>query len=1381
MSEYLFLQEYDAEHLSAVEQLVERSIERLPYTLAVPVANAFAAIASGRYQRAMNLVLDFFEISVQYSSVVMLRLLHKLSTPSSMQLAASIVKKIDTKRPLSFGDWVNDFFSPMMALLEKEMPGHPLVAAMCGNIYTRRINRLMGGKNEASIVKIRNDYRGHGNTLSEELYKSVLYSLEPRLVMMLRSLEPFTYGTAVAVDADGNAWCMNGTTPQRVENSCSLLPGHYYLCGDGETTDLFPLVFMDGERFVYVFSTLKDESAGFLSSNENAMRFESDVMNDDIDGYLKRFVPSFDVAKELNWDEFLACMQQETSAYLDKVYKEKKYNRELFVERDNLTSMLYGFWESNATLFPLIGEAGQGKTNQLCYWTEKLNEGREAVLIFNSSDFSGETLDNAFRRIFGIKSKKGIKRHIDALHSKAQERGARVCFFFDALNECMKYYGKTSSGPLMLYDDILSLLVSEEYPCFKVVFTCRLYTWKNMILPEVATGNALIYTPENDSEVSVAGFTKEETRKAYSIYQELYRMHTPYEQLDARILLRLRDPLVMKFTSSNFLGKELSADMSDYTSVNLFDRMLSDIGNSYAGGMQCEILEALAEYLVGRYLDGEAADSIPVEQIKVAKDDSSDPLHTLSTRMYNSNGITIAYAELLNKAERPMLRETEKGIGAEKVLYVQFVYERFLEFMMGRALVRRMRADIDDVGRPVPAERYVSFLEAAEQDVLFMSAMRNALLIDTLATNNYGGIVELESCWGEHYSVMSLLTDTVNTLIRENYEEQLFALMYELLDVQPEQGVERIAEFNDVIRRIETSNADETVIARHKELNALLAPVKRLRKLASVSIVNGMLLTEYFNEGLYLHDAKELLWKLMCDPILEVRNDACVYVYYLSNKRYTLEHNLLQGNLALKIVKEMYAIIKSHSLLGNVVRRSCRDRLMVFLETATRLSVLLIIDKLLTQSKDSDVVVGELFDEMRSIFRYFTCDFRLIRLFMPFFQLVMRKQVTFQSSYVNNVMEYQTFWERASFGNDLLWKREGVTVAMTFLKHYQRFVLCNEDGCEGEEERFRDFYPHILSAYTTGDSFSYFILERILVIMGVSRWENIAPVVEEFFGERYRNNEWFDYSQMSMLYVLLQVGVNSTVGNGRLLEIFTRECEDWTCRNRGYFRGRRSASANPLGLYKRNVMSWYAHVYCVHSGDNVPHSGDERAVPLFYALIDKAIADNDKELLYHLVENISELITDFSYIETGLHLVKHILVRFDTQEKVDRLDAVKLAREGIYGYTLVRLVGNLFSTAKNYFPAKVDAFIQKDIVGLTFPGIPTYRDEILNYHPSGETLSDLLTHKFGKFLIWALLNKEVVDTFAIEAVDASIDAGDSFAWFEKVVRILVKHMFDVKL
>ena len=50
------------------------------------------------------------------------------------------------------------------------------------------------------------------------------------------------------------------------------------------------------------------------------------------------------------------------------------------------------------------------------------------------------------------------------------------------------------------------------------------------------------------------------------------------------------------------------------------------------------------------------------------------------------------------------------------------------------------------------------------------------------------------------------------------------------------------------------------------------------------------------------------------------------------------------------------------------------------------------------------------------------------------------------------------------------------------------------------------------------------------------------------------------------LDVLLQVGANSTAGNGRLLEIFTRECEDWTCRNRGYFRGRRSASANPLGL-----------------------------------------------------------------------------------------------------------------------------------------------------------------------------------------------------------------------
>jgi hypothetical protein len=218
-----------------------------------------------------------------------------------------------------------------------------------------------------------------------------------------------------------------------------------------------------------------------------------------------------------------------------------------------------------------------------------------------------------------------------------------------------------------------------------------------------------------------------------------------------------------------------------------------------------------------------------------------------------------------------------------------------------------------------------------------------------------------------------------------------------------------------------------------------------------------------------------------------------------------------------------------------------------------------------------------------------------------------------------------------------------------------------------------------------------------------------------------------------------------------------------------------------VGKYKRNVMSWYAAVYCAFTADGTAIEGDERPVPMFYQLIDSAFDSHDKELLVHLVENIQELITDMGLIRTALQLIKYILERLPDQAAIDAVDAVKLERGGVYQYDIVKLIGNTFSTAKNYFPAEIDAFIQKDIVGLSFPGAGAYREDILNYHPSGETLQDVLTHKFGNFLIYSLLHTEPIDRFAEEVIAASVSTPNSFAWFEQAVRIMVKHLFGKKL
>lgn len=1393
--QYIFLQDYSQEIAKQYDDLLNQHMELLPYTLSYPISQAVDKIKTEQYGAAMNHVLDFFEISVQYSSVLFFFfLLKEKSLEVTGQKALKVfVNKIDGKRPLSFGDWVNDLFVPVLQAAIREIPDNPFVQSMSQCVCSNRKNILLGGKNEASIVQIRNEYKGHSTTLSEEIYKGVLYTLEKRVMDMLNGLSALALYKFYAVEEYGMVWNMNGVNPnvENLQNISGLKPNHYYVCyerpeGTIDCVDLFPMVFMNEKRFVYLFQSLKDEHAAYISSNQNAVTYITDLQNEHIDTCFQRVVPSFDVSKELNWEELRVCMEGESKYFMERVYKEKKYNQELFVDRERLTDTLHQFWKSEKTFFPLLGEAGQGKTCQLCYWTEELLRQNKGVLIFNGADFSNITLDQKFKKIWGYSPRRDVMRLLRSLHEKAEQNNEFVYFFFDAINECLHYYQKEEAeeGPLYLYRDIARLLIHQDFPRFKVLFTCRFYTWKNLIQGNCLEEVKLMYQVGNEEELAIRNFTDNEVRKAYSIYQRLYQMTTSYEEIDKGLLIRLKDPLVLKFVSSNYLGQKLPNRTLEYTSLSLFEKMLWDMENSYAGRLQGEIVSAIGDYLLNKFLNGIPVSSISTECLKEAYHHEDNELHELATKIYKKDGITIAYAELLNKAERPILRETERIVENTSVSEITFIYERFLEFVMAKAFVVQMRRNINDQTQTIPAQAYLQALEKAVVNVVFIGAIRNALVIDCLQTRNYSTLLQLAALHSDNYIVMQLLTEVMNILIRENYENELFCLIDKMLSEEVEKGHELITQLNIVNKKIESNQADEEVIATYKKLSKKLAPVIRLRKLASITTINGILLTDYFNENLYQNDALSFLWRLMLNPIHEVRNDACMYTYYLSNKTHTLEYTPLKGNLCENIIHRMLNLVKSHTLLVTMAQKRMRKRAFIFFETATRLATLLIIDELMTR-KGSSNKVKDMMQEIESMARYFTGNFYLLRIFMPVLQILMRKQITFQVTYVNNAIEYQVFWNQAettNFSQKESWRRESIKEAMSFIGHHCRFHKnTNAPECLEEEKRFRDFHPCILSAYKSGSSFVYFTLERILIIMGATKWENVRPCIEGFFTEDFRKTEWFDYSQMSMLYVLFQISLYTKEEIPELIKIYTQEAKIWTLKCRGLFKAPHSHKANPDGVYKRNVMTWYCVVYCGKRGDqNVPE-GKEYGVPMFYELIDVAIKEKDKELLVHLIENISELITDFGYIHTGMNLLKYILLQYDTEEKVREIDEKLLERGGIYQYDLVRVVGNVLSTAKNYYQKEVDLFIKKTLVGLTFPGISGYREEILSYNPSGETLSDLFTHKFGKFLTWGLLFEDSIDQFAYEAMCTSVEASDCFSWYDQVVRILLKHLFKLNL
>ena len=398
--------------------------------------------------------------------------------------------------------------------------------------------------------------------------------------------------------------------------------------------------------------------------------------------------------------------------------------------------------------------------------------------------------------------------------------------------------------------------------------------------------------------------------------------------------------------------------------------------------------------------------------------------------------------------------------------------------------------------------------------------------------------------------------------------------------------------------------------------------------------------------------------------------------------------------------------------------------------------------------------------------KHLTANFTLFRIVLPFVQLVMRRQVLFQSDYVNNVIEYQTYWETHAI--DLaaiapfayLYSKQGQPDAPT-------------------AEQWKQWIPKVLEAYNSGDSLSYFALERILIIAGVADYQNVQPIVQALRAGCNRDTEWFDYSQMSFIYVLYQLGLKMPELPKEVEDMLTEWCVDWTLRCRGWFKGRNSYKANSMQLYKRNVMTWYAMVYCVRYGDNRDPEG--KSVPAFRQLINQAIETRDKELLVHLLNNISELVADSGYIYTSLDLLLSVMEQIPDKKTLDEFDANANLRYPDTKESVITLIGKILGTAKNYFPQQVNAFLTKDIIHLTFPGIGDYKDDILGYNPGGERLSDLFTHKFGNALIYTLIHEEAIDDVVVQALQATEKANDSFQWFELVVKIVFNKMFNLHL
>lgn len=1395
-----YIREYADDEKARICDMLTEAHECLPFSIMHPLQCFEDYLNKQEYLKAMICMLDFFEIASQYITAVLFTLMKEESLLNDKELE-KVINIIDTKRSLSFGDWANDIFCPVAKKAHNVLPESALASMICEKVFPKKNNLFTNWGKEPSLVSIRNNYKGHGSLLSEEIYKNVIYSVESRIWLFLEGMMPLKEYSFFSYNATEEKATFFNRCDQKYENGLpidkSIKSNHIYFYhrSSKKLYDASPLLIYDQVGFVYIFQTLKDENMYFISANEKAVPLTTMDYNDDFDELFKRFVPSFDINKEKNWDEILKLVIGETKSFLAKIYKEKKYNRELFVDRKVLSSFFREFISGDKTLFPLLGEAGQGKTNQLCFWGESLVKSNRAAFLFSSNEFSNITIEEKLRNIFSFNKRKPIEKLLDNLHDKAQENNEYIFFIFDALNECLNYKDSENigDGALDIYHDIRKLLVSDKYPRFKTLFTIRSYTWKRLIQKELCKEDPFMFTLDEGKEISISGFTDEELISAYTSYSRFFQTLTTIEELSSQefrpVFIRLKDPLILKIACTNYMQKVFPRDISAFSSINLFELTMKELVNNYAGNIQRDILEEFAAILHNEYCKGNPKDNIYISDLKQAFNNSSSPLYSIAQNLLTDGGegTSIAYGELLSKPGKPILRLIESDeLSTSDNEQIQFIYERFLEYMLAKAFIKEERRKTNG-SRIISADSYIKELQLSGANVVIMGALRNALIMTFLEDGDSSTIrtLALTANKVDNYEAMLLVTDVLNVMVRENYEDDLNNLISAIIADGGNDLKSIINEFKVLTQRIEIGKGTEEEVIKQLELIGQINPVAKMRELASMTM-NGIFQTDYFNEDLYNNPSQlyDHLWRLLLDPIDKVRNGISLYVYYLSKVNETSGYSPVKENIADKIVREIFKKIDTYSIGSILFSSQKRKEAIELIESGVRNALVLIIDSLVLETPPNYERTKILKEQIEIAFRHFTGNFALVKIVMPLLKTVLRRQVTVQAMYVNNSVEYQRFWNddcippTAEDGDH--WSRYKYKLLAPFLRDYYKQEHSG-DGASDTAYDFRNYYPVVLDAYTKGDSFSYFLLERVLVIQGLCNWERIRPIVVKFFDE-YRDNPLFDYSQMSMLYVLFQIIIKSDVPPPKeMFDIFYRECDDWERRCKGLFNAHNNYFANHGNPYKQYMMNWYSIVYCRHTGDGNAKEGDETPVPIFYKMVKDAYNTKDKELFFNCIENISVSVSDFGQWKTALPLLKYTMDLITEQKEIDEIDAIQIPGRDDYNVPITSFFGKVLGTIKNYFPKEVDSFVKKELSNSRYPGIDKYREDILNYNPSGETIGDLLTHKFGNFIVWGLMYNDDIGLFAEKTYAFGSTTKDYFDWFDSVIRLAFKSLFNVKI
>jgi len=1246
--------------------------------------------------------------------------------------------------------------------------------------------------------------------LDDEELKKILTILEPRLLDFLVAIMPIQDYTAFSVEKEApkkedeelHPYTINilkhDNSKCKIYSDMQLQKEHFYsIKGEikkrstllqKDIVSFTPMIVympvdrenIDKDWCTFLFQTLHSQDLGkmvYISPCENAKKQQVSHFKDDMLTYLQCALDedesssdSFNLdgykvkrTQEKSFDAYAGFAEVETKTFIGQMKKEK-YNPELFIARKELLSGFEQFMaDEQNRAFVLLGNAGSGKTNIVCNFTEKVVEHKDIVLTFYAKVFTDFTLESKLKEIFN-EPKIKVAELLENLNKQAKKEDKKVLFIFDAINECLNYNIKKGElqeydGPVKLIQDIDKILVKEKLTNIKVIITCRTYTWSEAIeSQEHSLNRGLYFTTKDmqesigeDKEIILSKFSYEEFDEVYPKYKEKFELLTTQEEIqEPRYRMtkeRLLDPLILKTASKDYKKRVLPTDIVELDSISLFEAQLQQLAKSEGAKQQLSILNAFTKYL--KSIRG---DAIKIHKLMDAYEDEFDAMHSLAKRLLkNEHGDNSYQLSLLIDAG---ILRIEHSTKYEEL---RFVYERFHEYMLARLFIDEESEKLKKETLPIPAKIYIKDLEEAKDYVVMWGALRNALIMDYRRTkellNSERGdsstIIELAG--NESFAIEALVVDALKVLVNENYND-VYELIEELLIIRNPHIKADIKEMDKLEAVMEEEgDSDKAAIlhSKYKNMAQKIAPEINKCKVA-VGTIYLVFKSEIYSKSLYSEDKNpfNLLWKSMKNEIAYVRDYVSLYIYYIAKYDQSIGQKILNT-------------LNESILDTNLLKLVWKEKDEPLLEPAARLSLLLLVEAWLKGGKE-DPFVQEIYTTWDKILKKLTFGHLLTRIAQPFIKLLLKRQGKVQTEYVNNGIEYQHFWEKEETKE---WNKEVYDELVEYL--------------DGSKNGFENFHKNVYAGMMSADSFSFFLLERVLISQGVKDWAAIKELVAKVYNAS--ENQYIDYIQMSLLYTLFHTMEKSEVIGDDIFNTYEKYMLEWTRRCKGYFHAHYDNKANNGNKYKQYTLNWYGAIYCKKYGDGMCAPQDEYSVPVFRDVIEEAFYAQDKDLMFYAIENIAVLVSDFGYYKTALDLFEFILGLFKTESDIEKFAVGTDVEVEHYDVDLRVFLSTVIVTIKNYFPKEVEKFINNDLAQTNFPEFEKFREELIRANEVHENFGDLITHKVGNFMVRGIVFDTDIRGFFTNIFHESNKSKNYIEWIDKVIVHILRTIFNVKV